>query len=305
MAQRYPGDSVAVGKRFGVAPVLARRTPAAGRNARKVVQTGIIGKASAPKMTPAIAELRRKLAGAEPQGEMTRRLAAAKAKPVSKNVLSEVAAGLKTGLRGASGPGSSAAEASAIKFGAGANAGAQKVGGLVAAKPVQSVAVAGAGGIALGRASKKPVSKRRFDPEDERRHRQGLEAGALGTGGVAAAGYGGRGVVRDTKALRADHGGKGLARVLHPGPAPVRFNSVTRGGTADRKAQEKIGNLQAYDAEMNQYARRLDATNKLKRVKTPGGALIRGRNAALVGGGLGAVGLAAAHHGQRRESRWD
>lgn len=304
MAQRYPGDSVAVGKRFGVAPVLARRTPAAGRNARKVVQTGIIGKASAPKTTSAIAELRRKLAGAEPQGEMTRRLAAAKAKPVSKNVLSEVAAGLKTGLRGASGPGRSAAEASAIKLGAGVNAGAQKVGGLVAAKPVQSAAVAGAGGIALGMASKNPVAKRRFDPEDERRHRQGLEAGVLGSGGTYAAARGVGQIRRDTKRLRnvPDYPApKGAERKM-PAFQRIGGNNIAMADLPPEYREKLQNEVSASNARRTDNLARHATIAELKANK---GALVRGRSAALIGGGLGAVGLAAAHHGQRRESRWD
>lgn len=142
------------------------------------------------------------------------------------------------------------------------------------------------------------LSKRRYDPEDERRHRQGALAAGSGLGGAALVASGGREVVRDTKGVRR-------ARTdLDPGHPPMARAGEWRSGGRLRKPtpQESLGELMAHDKDMKSYGARLDAYRKLR---NPKGAVVTGRAAGKVGAGLALLGAGAQLHRQRREPRFD
>lgn len=142
------------------------------------------------------------------------------------------------------------------------------------------------------------IRKRRYDPEDERRHRQGALAAGSGLGGAALVASGGREVVRDTKGVRR-------ARTdLDPGHPPMARAGEWRSGGRLRKPtpQESLGELMAHDKDMKSYGARLDAYRKLR---NPKGAVVTGRAAGKVGAGLALLGAGAQLHRQRREPRFD
>lgn len=206
---------------------------------------------------------------------------------IGKGVLADVA----MAMRGAQGPASQKASGA--------------VAGVRAArlKPATTAATAGIAGAAGGYGANKGVSKRRFDPEDERRHRQGLYAGAGLTGGAVATGYGVRGTARDTQALRK------VPDYPAPGREPSMPSFVRAGNTnvefANLSPAKQLELKALHDKKHGRWSENKTRHETIASLKTKRGVVLRGRNAALLGGGIGAMAGAAALHSQRRESRWD
>lgn len=145
----------------------------------------------------------------------------------------------------------------------------------------------------------KVVRKRRYDPEDERRHRQGALAATGMLGGSALAVSGGRDIARDTRLQR------GAPALLKPGMPPARQNGPwkdTKGKIRQPGPQERLGEDMAYDLRRSRHAARVTAHSRLA---NPKGVQVTGRAAGKLGGGLALVGAGAALHRRRREPRWD
>jgi hypothetical protein len=145
----------------------------------------------------------------------------------------------------------------------------------------------------------KVVRKRRYDPEDERRHRQGALAATGMLGGSALAVSGGRDIARDTRLQR------GAPAALKPGMPPARLNGPwkdAKGKIRQPSPQERQGEDMAYDLRRKRHAARVEAHSRLA---NPKGVQVTGRAAGKLGGGLALVGAGAALHRRRREPRWD
>lgn len=377
--------------RQGVAPVLARRTGAAGRGGRKTVLTGIIGKGLDDPVRPLtqrekdfgltpdvimtgrdkrrqkraatglavtgvgglgaaayaagrhvrksdvekglrLPKLRKpKTLPARPSGEISPgivyhgpgQVGMRGRGSVQKGVLADVGASLH-GISKPAAPAAPNPNAAATPLKAARPAGAKKpVGkgvlgdlklagrvahadGLIPKVKPKTVGLTVGGGLglaALGNGHRNSVAKRRYDPEDERRHRQGFQAGAGAAGGTLMLGYGVRGVRRDTARVMS------TPEPPHPGSAPTRQKTLSVRGksipyhllTDEERAIIDNKHKAAYDSYKAQHAAR-DAVRSLKSQR---GVLLRPKPAALLGGGLATLGLAGAHQGRRHESRYD
>lgn len=272
---RVFGDDVAKG--LGVKPVLARVNPAAGRGAKRTVhgKTQVIGKADpatriAQYGVKARPNLRRKLAGAEPTGEFASRLKAAQKAQQGPVAKAGLLGGLKTlgqtarsgfaaggrqraGAMGAAakprmGLGASVSAAKSPMLGrvstasqwagrnpiaAGGMAGGAATAGLLAGNGRRNTPAYG-GVLPYGQ-----FGKRSYDPEAERRFRQGAYATGTGIGGLALGNQARRTILADTAHTRDLVGrksgnAKGAAAVAAENARQGRLKSM-KGVTLSRK----------------------------------------------------------------------
>lgn len=307
-----------------VAPVLARRAAAAGTRQRKVVQTGVVGKALNPEQAARLANVKGKKA-VGPEGVRYRRAIYSRHAVTDKAERHELGGLDSNGLARATrrrGVSYSDLERHMRSKEPRGDAGGVFKGVLkdVAAamtgttKPMAAAPAAPAsGGLKAvrspsssapkplaGSATPTPMAKRRYDPEDERRHRQGFYAGAGATGGAMATGYGVRGIARDTRrVLRTPD-------VPHPGEKVHGLRQVLNGHgyeDLDEAGKAKLDALNA-GANLRHENQRL-AHQAVRNLKSHRGVLVRPRAAALTLGGLAAMGGSAKLQSRRRESRYE
>lgn len=172
-------------------------------------------------------------------------------------------------------------------------------------RPGLVLAGAGAAGAGAGYSlNKADLAKRRFDPEDERRHYRGAATGLAAAGGLAALGNAGRIAGRDRQQLRDSLPNKVDISGLKPKPLvgkPRRINSEADDAYTTR-LQARVDD---HKARTDVHAR---TTRQLKNAEA-----LRGRKLVPVGGrsaghglaGLALIGTAAGLHRNRHEERWD
>ena len=187
----------------------------------------------------------------------------------------------------------------------GDNAGGYAIGGAVTAAAV------GTPGVASGVKSWKrdDVGKRYYDPEDERRHRQGALAAAAGIGGAELGRRGVLDVQRDTRTAREAKRVPGAAvATLRPSKYPPAGPT----GAVSRKikapaAEQRLAEAMAHDVKYQRWQQQNEAWKELSRA--PGGSLkgavVTRRSAGKLGGGLALLGAGASLHRARREPRRD
>ena len=248
-----------VEKRLGVQPVLARRVPAAGRGGRRIV-TGTVAKSEISKVS---------LSGIKSLGSAFKQ---------PKAMASGFKSGLASGRAGRTPLLSSANSGTRV----GAN-----VGQAIGSNPIKSGIIAGGGigGMAMagnGQRDKptmyapppSPIygmggfGKRSYDPEGERRFRQGAGAAATGVGALELARRARRTVQADSAHTRDLVGRKG--------PQPKQPQA--------RQAQEAA---------------------RLKRLQSIRGTTVSRKGALQALGALGLTGASGALIRNRNEERWD
>lgn len=278
-AKPKPLQPVRVGKRLGVAPVLARKVPAAGRGGRRVL-TGdqvnarrVIGKALNPK-----------------------------------SVLGSGMSGLKSGFGGWKDPAKSVGESVGAQRAHRVGRLAGQGGSIGAANPGKTGLATGALGTAAvmggnGQRNPRPMTpslyapptpfgKRTYDPETERNFRLGAGAAATGIAGTALAAGGARQIRRDTRSLKAmdvPH-----ARTVPPPLSPFRPDGKLRPDDRSVRAREaERKNAQASNARRGQM------------LENKKGARVTRRAGGKVAGGVALLGGSGALLRTRNEDRWD
>ena len=304
------GNGVTVGKRYvevakgltrqSVAPTLARVRPMAGGRGRRILtgdqnSSKIIGKADVEKLflgggLPALkAAATGGLSAVKTGVKAGSGTATALASPAAKPLRMAQAVGTKVGQ----GLGAAQANPMAAGLGAGAVGGAG-LNSLARRKPTQP-------------APPPSIAKRRYDPEDERRHTQGVVAGVSGTAGLASLAYAGRQARRDTTAMRS--GAASVAPYRKPPQAPdttLRDKNGRPHGSTASQVQYKQNVEQTHAHAMNAWhGEQKGRASAAARLKSTRGVLVRGRTAAAGAGGLALLGTASALGRRKKESRWD
>lgn len=305
MTRMKAGNGVAVGKRLGVQPTLARRVPAAGRNGKRLTTgqqknvNAIIGKAKKVDLASRLAghvgtaqprpDLRRALAGAEPKSRLTEaahgkvKKAAPGTNGLGHAVPQHVGASIKPQVPEQMG--------NALKPAGGSKKNPAQAGG--ARMPRQN------GG-------QRPTSfgKRRYDPEDERRHQQGALAATGMIGGAALTHRGVRDIRTDTR--RAQQRGQSV-KDLYPVRPPQHESGLgwPKARSNEEKGQRALGRQQAFERESELYSRHQRAVRSLRKPPALNGAVVTRRAGGKVGAGLALLGAGGALQVHRREPRWD
>lgn len=334
------GNAVAIGKRLGVKPTLARRVPAAGRNGKRLI-TGdpenanrIIGKGVRADKIKGLLSARRAAKVVEATPKPKPYQSVTNVRPggrLNGNVqgVGKAAPGtngmgtLVPQFRGAS---MKSLTPQAPSFAPKASTGA-KAPGLVAAggsKPPtaglsgvsgSTGGTAGTTGGGGGGAAAGGVGKRRYDPEDERRHRQGFAAATSLIGGGALGTAGARQIHGETRRAR-EQASKPSAHLATlrpskyppPGPTGRTSRSLKDGAGKLVPAQEqRLAEAMAHDVNHGRWSQQVAAWNELQhgpRRSLKGAVVTRGAGGKL-GGGLALAGLGLTLHRHRREPRWD
>lgn len=162
-------------------------------------------------------------------------------------------------------------------------------------------AAVGAGGTAYG------LSKAYGDPEDARYARLGAATALQGAGGLAAIGYGGARIARDTRETRRAYRSLPNIKVGNP---PGKVPQQKRGGDGKMRAltdAEKKAAQADYDQRLAEFHQRGSADRAVSQLrgKTNRAAVVRGRPAAAIAGGLALLGGAEATRRRATERRWN
>ena len=147
---------------------------------------------------------------------------------------------------------------------------------------------------AAGKPMGDPVGKRSYDPEGERRFRQGAAATATGAGGLGMLAAGGRQVRNDSKALR---GLPAMKERFEP-PEPAEVDPKTKLAREPQVLEE----MRVKRSSAQRHNSNAKVVNGLRGKK---GYLVRGRSAGLAAGGLGLLGASGALVRNRNEERWN
>jgi hypothetical protein len=145
------------------------------------------------------------------------------------------------------------------------------------------------------------VFKRSYDPENERRFRQGAYAAATGIAGVGALGYGVQGI-RQTRGLIRNL--PDLKEQSAPRKAPAKVKGA--GGKFRPLTDAERAAAEATHADAVQ---RFHSTNQaaqtVRRLKGTKGMLITPKHGIASLAGLAGLGTAGALARHRHEERWD
>lgn len=320
--------------RQGVLPVLARRLPAAGRNGRRIITGKSIGTkaklflkptkkvvaAQIPKQYGGVTNIR---PGGRMPGLNIGKADVEKFSPTGafRSLLATgraAAGGAKAGLAGMK-PASILPSAQTASHGTAVGRGA-KVGGFAATRPGATAGIIGgsaaAAGVGTGYALHRNVgkadllSKRRYDPEDERRQQRGVMTGAAGVTGLGALGQSYRLARRDGKSLtgQRDLGDFSPLRPMRDA-TPLLQRKATKKNPLAEPDDEYKARLDAHTAKHKEkhaaYGRLQHARDVGEKVKGRKLIAVGGRSAGYGAAGIALIGTAGALHRGRKDERWD